>query len=64
MSPGTAIDEVDASSQTPGSNLLYLPDSLPDQVYFILSKRPKQLTLPLCDYETTFDLTYGEFEGR
>lgn len=51
-----ALDEVDASSQTPGSNLLYLPDNLPDQVYFILSKRPKQLTLPLCDYETTFDL--------
>ena len=51
-----ALDEVDASSQTPGSNLLYLPDALPDQVYFILSKRPKQLPLPLTDYDITFDL--------
>ncbi|AFY83875.1 ATP-binding protein [Oscillatoria acuminata] len=51
-----ALDEVDASSQTPGSNLLYLPDSLPDQVYFILSKRPKQLPLPLTDYDIPFDL--------
>jgi hypothetical protein len=51
-----ALDEVDASSQTKGSNLLYLPDALPDQVYFILSKRPKQLPLPLSDYDITFDL--------
>ncbi|MDK3162394.1 ATP-binding protein [Kamptonema cortianum] len=51
-----ALDEVDSSSQTQGSNILYLPDALPDRVYFILSKRPKQLPLPLSDYQTTFDL--------
>jgi hypothetical protein len=51
-----ALDEVDLTKQQPGSNVLYLPDALPDKVYFILSKRPKQLPLPLNDYHTTFDL--------
>ena len=51
-----ALDEVDLTKQQPGSNVLYLPDALPDNVYFILSKRPKQLPLPLNDYHTTFDL--------
>ncbi|QIZ72455.1 ATP-binding protein [Oxynema aestuarii] len=51
-----ALDEVDLSQQSKGSNVLYLPDNLPDNVYFILSKRPKQLPLPLNDYCTTFDL--------
>ncbi len=51
-----ALDEVDATGQSKGSNLLYLPDSLVDKVYFILSKRPKELDLPLTDYLTTFDL--------
>ncbi|MDB9315028.1 hypothetical protein PN462_18080 [Spirulina sp. CS-785/01] len=51
-----ALDEVDLSSQTPGSNILYLPDALPQNVYFILSKRPKALPLPLCDKQTLFDL--------
>ncbi|MDT9184678.1 ATP-binding protein [Limnospira sp. PMC 289.06] len=51
-----ALDEVDSSSQTKGSNLLYLPDFLVDKVYFILSKRPKALALPLSDYLSTFDL--------
>ncbi len=51
-----ALDEVDATGQSKGSNLLYLPDSLVDKVYFILSKRPQQLDLPLTDYLTRFDL--------
>jgi hypothetical protein len=51
-----ALDEVDLSKQNKGSNVLYLPDELPDNVYFILSQRPKQLPLPLNDYRTTFDL--------
>jgi len=51
-----ALDEVDLTKQQQGSNVLYLPDALPDNVYFILSKRPKQLPLPLNDYHTTFDL--------
>ncbi|NMG58846.1 ATP-binding protein [Geitlerinema sp. P-1104] len=51
-----ALDEVDATGQSKGSNLLYLPDFLVDKVYFILSKRPQQLDLPLTDYLTPFDL--------
>ncbi len=48
-----ALDEVDLSLQGRGSNVLYLPDALPDNVYFIVSKQPK--TLPLPNHEV-FDL--------
>jgi hypothetical protein len=41
-----ALDEVDLSFQGRGSNVLYLPDVLPDNVYFIVSKQPKTLPLP------------------
>ncbi|MCC3535248.1 MAG: ATP-binding protein [Microcoleus sp. PH2017_25_DOB_D_A] len=41
-----ALDEVDLSLQGRGSNVLYLPDALPDNVYFIVSKQPKTLPLP------------------
>ncbi|WP_333302821.1 ATP-binding protein [Microcoleus sp. B4-C5] len=41
-----ALDEVDMSDQGRGSNVLYLPDALPDNVYFIVSKQPKTLPLP------------------
>ncbi|MCW6035718.1 hypothetical protein K4A83_05450 [Spirulina subsalsa FACHB-351] len=51
-----ALDEVDSSRQTPRTNLLYLPDALPNQVYFIMSKRPQPLDLPLSDYLFHFDL--------
>jgi hypothetical protein len=51
-----ALDEVDLSEQNRGSNVLYLPDDLPNNVYFIVSKRPKLLPLPVNDYQTTFDL--------
>lgn len=42
-----ALDEVDLSDQGRGSNVLYLPDALPDNVYFIVSKRPESLPLPI-----------------
>ncbi|MBE9187884.1 ATP-binding protein [Microcoleus sp. LEGE 07076] len=48
-----ALDEVDLNLQGRGSNVLYLPDALPDNVYFIVSKQPK--TLPLPNHEV-FDL--------
>ncbi|TAD97275.1 MAG: ATP-binding protein [Oscillatoriales cyanobacterium] len=48
-----ALDEVDSSLQGRGSNVLYLPDALPDNVYFIVSKQPKTLPLPNHD---VFDL--------
>ncbi|MEG4076063.1 ATP-binding protein [Microcoleus sp. Pol14C2] len=41
-----ALDEVDSCLQGRGSNVLYLPDALPDNVYFIVSKRPESLPLP------------------
>jgi hypothetical protein len=41
-----ALDEVDLSLQGRGSNVLYLPDALPDNVYFIVSKRPESLPFP------------------
>ncbi len=41
-----ALDEVEISLQGRGSNILYLPDALPDNVYFIVSKQPKTLPLP------------------
>ncbi|MEG4800945.1 ATP-binding protein [Microcoleus sp. ARI1-B5] len=41
-----ALDEVDLSLQGRGSNVLYLPDALPDNVYFIVSKRPESLPMP------------------
>lgn len=52
-----ALDEVDLSTQTPlGSTVLYLPDALPNNVYFIVSKRPQELPMPITEYQTTFDL--------
>jgi hypothetical protein len=41
-----ALDEVDLSDHGRASNVLYLPDVLPDNVYFIVSKQPKNLLLP------------------
>jgi hypothetical protein len=35
-----ALDAIDPRSQTPGSNLFYLPRYLPNRVYFLLSRRP------------------------
>ncbi|MCC3421989.1 MAG: ATP-binding protein, partial [Microcoleus sp. PH2017_07_MST_O_A] len=55
-----ALDEVDLSLQGRGSNVLYLPDALPDNVYFIVSKQPK--TLPLPNHEP-FDLMHYSAES-
>jgi DNA-binding ferritin-like protein (Dps family) len=41
-----ALDEVEIGLQGRGSNVLYLPDVLPNNVYFIVSKQPKTLPLP------------------
>lgn len=50
-----ALDEVDLTSQTSGSNVLYLPYSLPDGVYFLVSKRPQFVPLHVSN-ELPFDL--------
>ncbi len=50
-----ALDEVDWKAQTSGSNVSYLPNDLPDNVYFLVSKRPEFLTMPTAN-KTVFDL--------
>jgi hypothetical protein len=50
-----ALDEVDWKAQTSNSNVSYLPNDLPDNVYFIVSKRPEFLTMPTAN-KTVFDL--------
>ncbi|RUT09878.1 hypothetical protein DSM106972_003730 [Dulcicalothrix desertica PCC 7102] len=40
-----ALDEVDISNYRSGVNVLYLPESLPNGVYIILTKRPQKLPL-------------------
>ncbi|MGB3266032.1 MAG: ATP-binding protein [Microcoleus sp.] len=42
-----ALDEVDLSSQSRDSNVLYLPEVLEPNVYFIVSKRPEHLPMPV-----------------
>ncbi|BAY98623.1 hypothetical protein NIES37_25750 [Tolypothrix tenuis PCC 7101] len=34
------LDRIDRNSQSPGTNLFYLPRYLPDKVYFLLTRRP------------------------
>jgi hypothetical protein len=56
-----ALDEVDLSLQSSGSNVLYLPEVLPDNVYFIVSKRPESLPLPM--NHRVFDLMQYDAES-
>jgi hypothetical protein len=39
-----AIDALDEVEQEPGENLLHLPTTLPDNVYFLLTRRPYHLS--------------------
>ena len=55
-----ALDEVDLSLQSSG-NVLYLPDDLQDNVYFIVSKRPESLPLPM--NHRVFDLMQYDAES-
>ncbi len=34
------VDALDEVEQEPGKNLLYLPITMPDRVYFLLTRRP------------------------
>jgi len=56
-----ALDAVDVSFQSRGSNVLYLPDFLPTGVYFIVSKRPKFLPIP--NNHFLFDLMQHDSES-
>jgi MinD-like ATPase involved in chromosome partitioning or flagellar assembly len=57
-----ALDEVDLNSQTEGANVLYLPASLPDGVFFILTKRPTPLPL-VVNKQKPFDLMQYQAES-
>ena len=58
-----ALDEVDLKEQTSGSNVLYLPNDLPDNVYFIVSKRPELLPMPKNDNYVWLDLMQRNAES-
>ncbi len=57
-----ALDEVDLKLQISGSNVSYLPNDLPDNVYFIVSKRPEFLPMPTAN-KTVFDLMKYDAES-
>ncbi|MEW6493568.1 MAG: hypothetical protein AB1589_13835, partial [Cyanobacteriota bacterium] len=58
-----ALDEVDLSSPSKGANVLYLPQSLPENVFFVVTKRPLQLPLRVND-QKRFNLMRYEAENQ
>jgi hypothetical protein len=56
-----ALDEVNLTSQNPGSNVLYLPATLPNGVYFILTKRPEFLPLVVSAPQQDFDMMSDDY---
>ncbi|NMG60123.1 hypothetical protein E1H12_16770 [Geitlerinema sp. P-1104] len=56
-----ALDEVNLTSQNPGSNVLYLPATLPNGVYFILTKRPESLPFVVSAPQQEFDMMSDEY---
>ncbi|MCT7953885.1 hypothetical protein [Laspinema palackyanum] len=56
-----ALDEVNLTSQNPGSNVLYLPGTLPNGVYFILTKRPESLPFVVSAPQQEFDMMSDEY---
>jgi hypothetical protein len=59
-----ALDEVETQSQTPGSNILYLPATLSNNVIFILSSRAVPLRLSSLVPFERYDLMQQENESR
>jgi hypothetical protein len=56
-----ALDEVDLASLGSGANILYLPVTLPKNVYFVLTWRPATLLLNVQAPQQLFDLmTYHD----
>lgn len=51
-----ALDEVDLNSQDAGANILYLPELLPANVYFILTRRRGDLPFVVHAPQHLFDL--------
>lgn len=59
-----ALDEVDTQSQSAGSNILYLPQTMPENVYFILSSRPVPFQLSSLAKFERYDLMQRTAESR
>jgi hypothetical protein len=59
-----ALDEVDLSSQDAGSNILYLPTYLPQNVYFVLTQRKITLPFVVQTPQQLFDLMSYSAESR
>ncbi|NTW00304.1 MAG: ATP-binding protein [Oscillochloris sp.] len=59
-----ALDEVNLASEIPGANILCLPSSLPDNVYFILTRRRVDLPLVIRTPQQTLDLMAYPAENR
>ena len=62
------VDALDEVEQEPGENLLHLPMTLPDRVYFLLTRRPhslqkKRLTVSPGIPVKDLDLTTQEYES-
>jgi len=59
-----ALDEVDLTSQPAGANILYLPSTLPDNVYFILTRRDLELPLVVQSPQRELNLMAHPAENR
>jgi hypothetical protein len=58
-----ALDEVDMESQKTGSNLLFLPRYLPQNIYFLLTRRPKKIPLIVETPQEELDIRYYPNQG-
>ncbi|MGL4502935.1 MAG: hypothetical protein ACRCU2_27990, partial [Planktothrix sp.] len=56
-----ALDEVDLHAQNSGPNVLYLPATLPNGVYFILTKRPEYLPFVVSAPQQEFDMMSDDY---
>jgi hypothetical protein len=57
-----ALDEVDSREQR--GNILYLPATLPDQAYFVMTRRQTPLPFVVSAPQTLFDLMMHRGEGK
>jgi hypothetical protein len=59
-----ALDEVDTSTQSEGANILFLPATLPDGVYFVMTRRNADVSLMTRAPQQLLDLTTYPAENR
>ncbi|MBX0331469.1 ATP-binding protein, partial [Oscillochloris sp. ZM17-4] len=59
-----ALDEVDLAGAAPGANILCLPGHLPNNVYFILTRRRVDLPLFISTPQQALNLMFHQLENR